>query len=268
MEEKSTNEKVGIFIIVFLVSLIIIIIILYLLGVFNRRPNEANIIVDDSVMFKYSKKKWTTVSSNSYSNYNWDKFKIYSNNTYIGTKSIFSTDGKWYVFEKNREAVNVPGDKLYLGGKIKTTHKSFNQTNVNATDWTYIHKVLDHYKISRDIQNDYTYAFKVNYDFDNDNKNEVMYIVSNLFADHDVSSSYSFIFINDNGNNKVIYGRIYGKGANLSGCYAYLYGIIEVEGAKGSQIITKCSHYSVGNNDEYGLYQFNNNKYQLLLYSK
>ena len=43
---------------------------------------------------------------------------------------------------------------------------------------------------------------------------------------------------------------------------------IEVEGTKGSQIITKCSHYSVGNNDEYGLYQFNNNKYQLLLYSK
>ena len=251
MEDKSTNEKVGIFIIVFLLSLIVIIIILYLLGIFNRRPNEANIIVDDAVMFKYSKKKWVTASPNSYSNYNWDKFKIYSNNTYIGTKSIFTTDGKWYVFEKNRDAVNVPGDKLYLGGKIKTTHKNFNQTNVNTTDWTYIHKVLDHYKISRDIQNDYTYAF-----------------VSNLFSDHDVSSSYSFIFINDNGNNKVIYGKIYGEGANLSGCYAYLYGIIEVEGTKGSQIITKCSHYSVGNNDEYGLYQFNNNKYQLLLYSK
>lgn len=268
MEDKSTNEKVGIFIIVFLLSLIVIIIILYLLGVFNRRPNEANIIVDDAVMFKYSKKKWVTASPNSYSNYNWDKFKIYSNNTYIGTKSIFTTDGKWYVFEKNREAVNVPGDKLYLGGKIKTTHKSFNQTNVNTTDWTYIHKVLDHYNIPRDVQNDYTYAFKVNYDFDNDNKDEVMYIVSNLFSDHDVSSSYSFIFINDNGNNKVIYGKIYGKGANLTGCYAYLYGIIEVEGTNGSQIITKCGHYSVGNNDEYGLYQFNNNKYQLLLYSK
>ena len=59
MEDKSTNEKVGIFIIVFLLSLIVIIIILYLLGIFNRRPNEANIIVDDAVMFKYSKKKWT-----------------------------------------------------------------------------------------------------------------------------------------------------------------------------------------------------------------
>lgn len=56
MEDKSTNEKVGIFIIVFLLSLIVIIIILYLLGIFNRRPNEANIIVDDAVMFKYSKK--------------------------------------------------------------------------------------------------------------------------------------------------------------------------------------------------------------------
>ena len=78
MEDKSTNEKVGIFIIVFLLSLIVIIIILYLLGIFNRRPNEANIIVDDAVMFKYSKKKWVTASPNSYSNYNWDKFKIYS----------------------------------------------------------------------------------------------------------------------------------------------------------------------------------------------
>lgn len=76
MEDKSTNEKVGIFIIVFLLSLIVIIIILYLLGIFNRRPNEANIIVDDAVMFKYSKKKWVTASPNSYSNYNWDKFKF------------------------------------------------------------------------------------------------------------------------------------------------------------------------------------------------
>ena len=49
---------------------------------------------------------------------------------------------------------------------------------------------MDHYNISRDIQIDYTYAFKVNYDFDNDNKDEAMYIVSNMFADHDVSSSY------------------------------------------------------------------------------
>ena len=94
MEGKSTNEKVGIFIIVFLLSIIVIVIILYLLGVFNRKPDEANIIVDDAVMFKYSKKKWTTASSKSYSNYNWDKFKIYSNNTYIGKKSIFSADGK------------------------------------------------------------------------------------------------------------------------------------------------------------------------------
>ena len=72
MEGKSTNEKVGIFIIVFLLSIIVIVIILYLLGVFNRKPDEANIIVDDAVMFKYSKKKWTTASSKSYSNYNWD----------------------------------------------------------------------------------------------------------------------------------------------------------------------------------------------------
>lgn len=57
MEGKSTNEKVGIFIIVFLLSIIVIVIILYLLGVFNRKPDEANIIVDDAVMFKYSKKK-------------------------------------------------------------------------------------------------------------------------------------------------------------------------------------------------------------------
>ena len=45
-------------------------------------------------------------------------------------------------------------------------------------------------------------------------------------------------------------------------------GIDKVDGTKGSQIITKCGHYSVGNDDEYGLYQFKNNKYQLLLYSK
>ena len=85
MEGKSTNEKVGIFIIVFLLSIIVIVIILYLLGVFNRKPDEANIIVDDAVMFKYSKKKWTTASSKSYSNYNWDKFKIH-----ILVKNLFS----------------------------------------------------------------------------------------------------------------------------------------------------------------------------------
>ena len=89
-----------------------------------------------------------------------------------------------------------------------------------------------------------------------------------MFSDKQIEKSYSFIFINNDGKTKMIYNRVYKNNMNLKGCYAYLYGIIQVEKKDIPQIITKCSSFGVNLNNEYGLYQFNRNNYELLLYSK
>lgn len=271
MKERSTNEKVGIVIIGIMLAIILIVVVLYLTGVLNKNKPSANIIVDNKVMFKYSKKEWKLVEEKDYSKYNWNKMTVYEEGENIGNLSIFSNEGKWYLFEEkngSRTPIKAVGDSIYIGGKINTKFIKFEKEDVNSTDIKYIHKVLDYYKVDREEQNNYTYRYKVSYDFDNDGKKEDMFVVSNMFSDKPVEKSYSFIFINNDGRTKMIYNKLYNSNMNLGGCYAYLYGLIQVEKSDVPQIVTKCSYYSVTLDNEYGLYQFNRNNYELLIYSK
>lgn len=266
MKEKSANEKVGIAIIVILISILIIIIVLYLLGVFNKKAKEADIVVDNTVMFKYSKKKWDTVDSKLYENYNWNKYSVYSDNKYLGRYDVVNMMDKWYVFTDDRTSVDVSGDKLYLGGEIKAKLSAFKKEKLTS-DMVYVHSVLDYYKISRDDQNNYTFGYKVKFDFDDDGKKEELFVISNMFSSRNVDSSYSFMFIRDNDKTKMIYNNVSSGDKNLTGCYAYLFSVIKVEDTKSFQMIMKCSHYST-EKAEYGLYQYQNNNVELLLYNK
>ncbi|MBR4619289.1 MAG: hypothetical protein IKO49_08295 [Bacilli bacterium] len=270
-KNRSTDEKVGIYIILVMILIVLTVFLLYVFGILGKEKPSANIIVDNSIMFKYSKKKWEEVDSENYSDYNWNKYIVYEQGKKKGKYSVFNNDSKFYVFlesSSSRTPINVVGDSIYIGGKINTQFFPFEREDVSSSDLKYIRKVLDSYNISRSDQNKYTYRYKIIYDFDGDNENEEMFIVSNLFSeDEDVNNSFSVIFVRDNNNTKTIYKNVYGKNHNLTGCYAYLFGIIKVDKTKNYQLITKCSHYSVMPS-EYGLYQYDNNNYSLLLYSK
>ena len=271
MKERSENEKVAIVIIAVMVFIVLVVLVLYFSGILSKNKPSANIIVDNSVFFKYERKKWELVNKQGFSNINWSKVTVYEEGENIGKLSIFSNDGKWYLFEEKggeRTPVKVVGDSIYTGGKIGTKFIKFKREEVNSDDIKYIHKVLDHYKISRVEQNKYTYRYKVSYDFDNDGKKEDLFVVSNMFSDEEIENSFSFIFINNDGKTKMIYNKVYEGNMNMGGCYSYLYGIIQIEKSKVPQIVTKCSYYSVSLKNEYGLYQFNRNNYELLLYSK
>ena len=272
MKNRSSNEKAGIYIIIFMVAIFVVVIVLYLLGIIGKEPPSVNMIIDNNVMYKYVKNRWYEISDNDYEEYNWKKYDIYQSNENIGRYSVYSYDKKFYVFNDNgtkRDPINVVGDGLYLGGNIKSSALKYEYSDLNKNDVDYVHKVLDAYDVDRDDQNKYTYRYKVSFDFDDDSKKEDLFVVSNLFSNEEVNHSFSFIFIRDDtGKTKMIYNRIYNKNENLVGCYAYLFGIIKVDGEDVPKIVTKCSKYSVGNENEYGLYQYKSNKYELLLYSK
>lgn len=271
MKEKSANEKAGFVIIIIMVSIIIIVLLLYFLGIIGKDKPSANIVVDNSVLFKYADKKWSLINKTQYNEINWNKMTIYEEQEKIGKLSIYSNDGKWYLFEEKdgeRTPIKVVGDSLFIGGKIKTDFIKFEKEDVSTTDIKYIRKVLDHYKVSREEQERYTYRYKVSYDYDNDGKKEDLFVISNMFSDLPVENTFSFIFINNDGKTKMIYNKVYKGNMNMGGCYSYLYGLIKVEESDVPQIITKCSYYSVSLNNEYGLYQFNNNNYEKLIYTK
>ena len=98
LKDKSSNEKAGIYIIIFMIVLLLVVLLLYFFGILGKEPPSANIIVDNSVMFKYSKKKWEEVDSKDYSNYNWDKYNIYEQGKKKGKYSVYNNDNKFYVF--------------------------------------------------------------------------------------------------------------------------------------------------------------------------
>ena len=218
MKEKSANEKAGFVIIIIMVSIIIIVLLLYFLGIIGKDKPSANIVVDNSVLFKYVDKKWSLINKTQYNEINWNKMTIYEEQEKIGKLSIYSNDGKWYLFEEKdgeRTPIKVVGDSLFIGGKIKTNFIKFEKEDVSTTDIKYIRKVLDHYKVSREEQERYTYRYKVSYDYDNDGKKEDLFVVSNMFSDLPVENTFSFIFINNDGKTKMIYNKLYKGNMNM-----------------------------------------------------
>lgn len=100
MKERSENEKVAIVIIAIMAVIVLIILILYFTGVLSKNKPSANIIVDNKVMFKFQGKKWNLVNKKEYSKINWSKVTVYEEGKNIGKLSIYSNNGKWYLFEE------------------------------------------------------------------------------------------------------------------------------------------------------------------------
>ena len=74
MKNRSSNEKAGIYIIIFMVAIFVVVIVLYLLGIIGKEPPSVNMIIDNNVMYKYVKNRWYEISDNDYEEYNWKKF--------------------------------------------------------------------------------------------------------------------------------------------------------------------------------------------------
>lgn len=271
MKQRSSNEKLTIYLAIFFILFLVVMLVLYFLGIIGGKEKTVDIVLNKDVIVKYEKDKWEEVKSKDYSNYNWDKFEVYEEGNKKGEYSLYYDDDKFYLFEEKgnkRTPILTLENSLYLGGKKESKFIQFNKEELEDNDTTYITSVLKKNKISDNDLNNYILGYKVVEDFDNDDKKEVMYVISNVFNENVKNNAYSLVFIKDGNNTDYIYKSIGNAENRLNQCRADLLGLIQVEKDENTKIFTKCSYYSYSNNNEYGIYQSRNNTYELLLYIK
>ena len=271
MKEKSSNEKITIYLAIFFILFLIVVLVLYFLGIIGKGPATVDVVLDKDIMITYSKDKWSKVLPKNYSNYNWQKFNVYEEGKKKGKYSLYISDEKFYLFEeKNNQRISITTieQSTYLGGRKKSTFVEFKKEEITDDDTEYINSVLIKNGVSKNDLNNYIRGYKVKSDFDNDNQQEEMYVLYNVFSDEVVDTAYSLLFIKDNNNTNFIYKNIVSNKNAFSQCAATPLGLIKIDGVDSVQIITQCSYYSYSNNNEYGVYQNRHNTYELLLYIK
>ena len=271
MKDKNSNEKVTLYLALFFIAFLVVVLVLYLFGVIGGKPKTVDVVLDKDIMIEYAKGKWSKVSPKTYDEYHWKKFDVYEEGKKKGNYSLYTSDKKFYLFKESkneRTPISTIEQSVYLGGKKKSNFVEFEKEEITDNDTEYINSVLTKNGVSSNDLNNYIKGYKVISDFDNDNQNEEMFVLYNVFSDELVDTAYSFIFIKDKNKTDFIYKNIVNKKNGFSQCAATLLGLVKIDGVDSMQIITECSYYSYSKNNEYGIFQNRYNTYELLLYIK
>lgn len=273
MKNKSSNEKVTIYLAIFFIIFLVVILVLYFLGIIGGEKDTVNVILDSDIMVEYSNDKWSKLKTSDYEKYSWNKYYVYEEGKQK-TKdkySVYISGKDFLVFlekNNNRTPILTTDDSIYLGGKKESKFIEFKKEEIEDKDKNYINSIFKQNSISQEDYNNYVRGYKVVSDFDNDDEKETMYVLSNTFAYKINKTAYSLIFIKDNDNTKYIYKNIVDSSKRYSICSATLLGLIKIDDVNNLQIITKCGYFSNTNNNEYGVYQNRFNTYEVLLYIK
>ncbi len=230
--------------IIILVVLAVYFLVLYLTwGRENIKKNksETTIIVGDSTIWNKSGQKWLNLTiDSSIDTLNWQEFEVFEDNLKIGKYNLWHDD-KWYVFDKNKNAISVAGKLLAFKGNFNLQVKEFEEKNI--TDFSVVNQVLTENGLN--ITSELTSQVQVDFDIDNDNITESFYLISNVFPlDFNPEVIFSIVFMVKDNNIYYLYKDVQNnKGVN-EGCKPYIYSILDVNNDNDYEIILSCGKYS------------------------
>lgn len=249
---------------------IILIIILALFGLvmfllfgvknIQQENLESVLIVGDNTTWTYSDQKWGFLRYNSsMEKFNWKKFHVIEDSEEKGIYYLWHDD-KWYVFDEDKNAVNITGKFLAYDGNFQMKVLPFEEENVD--DLTYVYSVLQDNGLSTSSK--FTSIYKVSLDFDGDSNNEDFYIISNVFPlDFESDTSFGIAFMVKNNTVYYLYNDI-SSNRGLNGCKPFYHSFIDTNLDGVYEVILSCGKYSSMEEVEM-LYQFTDGSFKLLI---
>ena len=251
------EKKIYIFLIVLVIIFFLVMFFVFGLDEIKKGSYDTSIIVGNDTVWTFNNKKWRNISS--YSDFNWEKYDVYSNNEKTGNYYLWYSD-KWYVFDDDKNAVKTEGELL----AVKSNHdiSVYDIENDKIDDYSYVNQVLEDNEISSN--NQYTVNKKIEFDYDNDGLNEKFYIISNAFPmDFDPEKVFSIVFMVKDEEIYPIYTNI-SENTGFNGCRPYISSFIDVDNDSIYEFILSCSKYSVSGVTRM-LYDFKDNEFKILI---
>ncbi len=260
---KNKGNKPYIFVLALLGIFFLIIFFTIGLDSLKNRNKNLYLIVDQSAVWEYNKTKWVNVDRKNYLEYNWKKCKYYEEGNFIHHNYLVYTNDRWYVFNANKDAI-LPNSKfLAVGGNKKVSVKNSHLIDTDQNDQLIIEQVLKENGIS-DYEN-YMTRSKLTTDLDNDQEEETLYVLSNMFpTDFSPTKIYNIVFVKDNDSIIYVYKDIDSFSNMYNHCKVYLNNIIDVDQDSKDEIIIGCGYYST-NGIMNQMYTLKNKEYKLLI---
>lgn len=141
---------------------------------------NAYLVIDCNRVFKYDNNNWTNVGSMK--DIAMDKFKIYSNNNYIGDYYVSEGNDKYYFFDDDYNSKSVESPFIAISVNSTVSLIDYKIGEFDNDDYDNINSYFKKINISYD--GDYSIMEKYIADLNNDSKDDYIYILSNqLYSD-------------------------------------------------------------------------------------
>lgn len=254
----KSKRKVYIIVIVVMILLSSLFFLVFGLDMIEKKNEDSTLIVGDT-SFRNKGGKWTNSSLDTEKKEsNWKLFQTYVDNEYFGEYYLYFSD-KWYLFSKDKKAVNYDGELLAFNNK---KYKVFDYDLKEIEDYSDVNIILEENGISF-IPN-YTSNYYIDLDIDYDGKDERLYLISNLFPLDPVDDKIFFSIVFLKKGDKII--KLYEKKEEdaFSGCSASISGILDLDWDNKYEIVLKCSYYST-NGTDFSLYNFSKGSFHKLV---
>lgn len=243
-----------------IVILSVLFFLIFGLNLIKKSKESSTLIVGNST-FKYQQNRWSVLDTTVKKENNWRLFNTYVDNEHFGKYYVYSDGDEWYLFEKDKTAINYEGELLaFDNDKYKVL--TYEQNEI--TDFTDIEKVLVENNIL--FNPTYTSSYYIDLDIDNDKEMERLYVISNLFPIDPISDNIFFSIVFLKKNDKIIKLYEQKEDDSFSGCKASVSSIIDLNHDNKYELILKCTYYST-NGVDYSLYNFNKDNFHKLVSS-
>lgn len=221
---------------------------------------ELKILLHPNTRWHYDGKNW--LRKTTLSQYDNKEYELYIDQEYKGDYELGYIDNQWYYYpEPNCTAtdINCGGESLFnknfiaISGNREVDVKKYDIIDVDKSE------ISPYYNNIGIVESERMKIQKISMDFDNDKKEEKLYIVSNVFMMNDHAQKYySVLFMVDEKDIIILYKNI--TDVETENCDITVSNILDISKNKKYSIISRCIY-----NDMKGscheLYELRNGKY-------
>lgn len=231
---------------------------------------NAYISIDNNNFIEIKDDNWRYVDPNRLSDFEWNKFNIYSGNEYIGNYNIQYND-RWYIFDDDYNSIDY-NRQLFMIKGASVDFYDFERVEFSEDDIVDIKKTLDKLKI---VYNNDISGYKIYIDIDNDGVNEVLFNVSSSYdalesAEQETIDDgfylYNLVYIVKNNKNYFLEKSILkSKEDYYSMPYYDVNYILKIGDSDIYKFVIYKTYFSAEDINCYSVYEFKNNKIKTLL---
>lgn len=254
-------KKKARYIVILVILAVYFLLMYFLIGRDNLKKEtlESKILVGKNTVWELKNKKWSNITNASdRKKLNWQEFQVYIANKSAGSYYLWHDD-KWYLFDKEKNAINYSGSILAIQSNYDIDVQEFESTEIS--DFTYPNQVLVQNGLN--TTQEYTVKSVVSYDIDNDNIQESFYSISNAFSGGTAEKVFSMVFMVKNEQIISLYNSV-DTNTGTNGCKPYINTILDANNDGKNEIILTCGNYSIEEPIQM-LYHLDKNEFKILV---